>query len=295
MKKILIHSMRIMPGNYICPTCSGEFSRLFNLKRHTEKKHPYNMLSSLPQNVDNNRYDSEIVSTPSLHLKEERKYPFEFSNYPAHMLPPVPVGHFLPWKHPFTCLIAGPSGSGKTMFVKRFLENIREMVTPIPDRVIWCYGEYQTMYGFIDNVDFHEGLPNLKLLDVSLKHLIVIDDLMMEVNATITSLFTKGSHHRNISVMYIVQNIFHQNKEHRNISLNAQYIVLMKNPRDSSQIRRLSQQIYPGGSTLLREAYETATSEAHGYLVIDLKQDTDENHRLRTHIFPGQYQLVYTP
>jgi hypothetical protein len=29
------------------------------------------------------------------------------------------------------------------------------MMTPIPDRILWCYGEYQTLYGTVDGVDFH--------------------------------------------------------------------------------------------------------------------------------------------
>jgi hypothetical protein len=43
-------------------------------------------------------------------------------------------------------------------------------------------------------------------------------DLMDETDQRVASLFTKKSHHRNISVMYIVQNLFY----HRTISLNAQ-------------------------------------------------------------------------
>jgi hypothetical protein len=41
-------------------------------------------------------------------------------------------------------------------------------------------------------------------------------------------------HHRNISVMYIVQNLFHRGKHHRTIGLNAHYMVVFKNPRDVS-------------------------------------------------------------
>lgn len=222
--------------------------------------------------------------------KEEED--FDIVSTPINMLPRVPKGHFLPWKHPFTCLIAGPTGSGKTTFVKRFIENIRQMMNSPPDRILWCYGEFQTMYGFIDKVEFHEGLPNLEELDSSVNNLIVIDDLMSEANTDVASLFTKKSHHSNISVMYLVQNLFFQSKMQRNISLNTHYIVLMKNPRDSSQIRCLSQQMFPG-KTLLTEAYHDATLHPHGYLLVDLKQDTPPELRLRTSIFPGEYQSVY--
>jgi GTPase SAR1 family protein len=57
--------------------------------------------------------------------------------------------HFMPWVHPFTSVISGPTGSGKSVFVRRFVHHIKHMMTPIPDRILWCYGVYQTLYGTI--------------------------------------------------------------------------------------------------------------------------------------------------
>ena len=137
----------------------------------------------------------------------------------------------MPWVHPFTSVISGPTGSGKSVFVRRFVHNIKHMMTPIPDRILWCYGEYQTLYVAVDGVDFQQGLSDLDTLDPREKHLIILDDLMDETDQRVASLFTKKSHHRNISVMYIVQNLFHRGKHHRTISLNAHYMVVFKNPR----------------------------------------------------------------
>ena len=36
---------------------------------------------------------------------------------------------------------------------------------PNTDRFLWCYGEYQTVYGTVDGVDFQQGLPDLDTLD----------------------------------------------------------------------------------------------------------------------------------
>ena len=82
-------------------------------------------------------------------------------------------------------------------------------------------------------VDFHEGLPDLQMFQPSVKTVVVVDDLMAEADERVTALFTKGSHHRNVSVVYLVQNLFHKGKDHRTISLNAQYLVLFKNPEMS--------------------------------------------------------------
>jgi hypothetical protein len=53
-------------------------------------------------------------------------------------------------------------------------------------------------------------------------------------------------------------------------------MVVFKNPRDVSQIMALTHQTYP-----------------HGYLVIDMKQETPDILRLRSHIFPGEEQKEY--
>jgi hypothetical protein len=70
--------------------------------------------------------------------------------------------HFMPWVHPFTSVISWPTGSGKSVFVRRFVHNINHMMTPIPDRILWCYGEYQTLYGTVDWVVFQQGLQTWK-------------------------------------------------------------------------------------------------------------------------------------
>jgi hypothetical protein len=96
--------------------------------------------------------------------------------------------HFMPWVHPFTSVIAGPTCSGKSTFVRRFVHNIKHMMTPKPDRLLWCYGEYQTLYETVDGI---EGLPDLDNLDPREKHLIILDDLMDETDQRVASLFTK--------------------------------------------------------------------------------------------------------
>ena len=95
------------------------------------------------------------------------------------------------------------------------------------------------------------------------------------------------------SVMYIVQNLFHRGKHHRTISLNAHYMVLFKNPRDVSQIMALAHQMYPQRTNYFLEAYAAATALPHGYLVIDMKQETPDILRLRSHIFLGEKQIAY--
>ena len=61
------------------------------------------------------------------------------------------------WKHPFMCVIAGPTGCGKTIWVKQFLGKLNEIVHPLPQEVIWCYGEWQDGYNGMKDITFIEG------------------------------------------------------------------------------------------------------------------------------------------
>jgi len=123
--------------------------------------------------------------------------------------------------------------------------------------------------------------------------LLIIDDLMQETDETVASFFTKGSHHRNVSVVYLAQNLFPKNKFARTISLNAHYMVLFKNPRDATQFANLARQMYPHTSQFAVEAYKDATREPYSYLLIDLRPEQDDDLRLRTNIFPGETHYVY--
>jgi len=116
---------------------------------------------------------------------------------------------------------------------------------------------------------------------------------MSETSQLVAKMFTKISHHRNVSVVYLTQNVYDKNKYARTISLNAHYLVLFKNPRDASQFATLSRQMYPNTSKFAIEAYKDATSAPYGYLLIDLKPEQDERYRLRTNVFPGENQYVY--
>ena len=145
----------------------------------------------------------------------------------------------------------------------------------------------------MEGVMFVEGLPKPEDWREDKRRLVIVDDLMSETNDRVTKLFTKGSHHRSLSVMYIVQNLFGKKKEQRTISLNSNYSVVFKNPRDASQVTHLAKQMYPGKTMYLQEAFKEATSIPHGYLLIDLRQETPDHLRLRTRVFPDQSQVAY--
>ena len=97
-------------------------------------------------------------------------------------------------------------------------------------------------------------------------------------------LFTKGSHHRNISIVYLTQNVFPQGKACRDIALNTQYLVLFNNPIHR-QVATFARRIYPSTSAAFTRKFEDATARPYDYLVLDLKSGTSEQDRLQTDIF----------
>jgi len=123
--------------------------------------------------------------------------------------------------------------------------------------------------------------------------LLIIDDLMQETDETVAYIFTNNSHHRNVIVVFLAQDLFPQNTFSRTMSLNANYMVLFKNPRDPSQFANLARQMYPKTSKFAVEAYKDATKESYSYLLVDLRPEQDDDLRLRPNIFPGEKHYVY--
>jgi hypothetical protein len=69
----------------------------------------------------------------------------------------------------------------------------------------------------LKNVTFIKGVPGFENPE-NVPTLIVLDDLMDSAYSTnISQLFTKGSHHNNISLVLITQNLFHQGPSSRDI------------------------------------------------------------------------------
>ena len=205
------------------------------------------------------------------------------------------------FSHPTSIIIAGPSGSGKTCFLVRALKT--SLFQPPPTRIIWFYKEWQKAYADVklydDSIEFQEGIvPSyLSSLSSDERNMVIIDDLMSNAaqSKDVSKIFTQESHHRNLTVVLLVQNLFCQGKEMRNISLNTHYMVLYKNPRDKSQIRFLSHQIFPENPKFLPNVFHNATEQPHSYLLIDLHPETEEQYRVLTKIFPEEQIRFYVP
>ena len=122
--------------------------------------------------------------------------------------------------------------------------------------------------------------------------LLVFDDMMEEASerVDVKHLFTRGRH-QDTSVVFLTQNLYHQSRHSREISLNTDYMVLFKNPRDAMIITTLGKQM--GNAKFLTDAYEQATMKPFSYLFVDLRSDTVEELRYRSNVLDGDMQVVF--
>ena len=153
------------------------------------------------------------------------------------------------FKTPANFYVCGQTQAGKSHLTRRMLRHLEELFYPVPTKIIYCYGEYQKKFDELpSNVELMEGLPD-NLNDMVRDHdssLVVLDDLMSECSndQRVADLFTRGSHHRGISVLYLTQNLFPPGKLSRTISLNSHYFVIFRNPRDSLGISTIHTYIH---------------------------------------------------
>ena len=215
-----------------CCHCQKPFTRAGS-RRHHER---YTCLKRLENGQDKlPLVDFPPSSTKTLVDTSKITLPIEKQNKFPNA---IEFGEVFRFKTPSSILIVGPSGCGKTCFTESLLMDLEELfVNPSPT-IHYCYGMWQD--GFQDmkdaGVQFHKGIPETDRLKSWFPKggLLVLDNLMVEggEDKELLDLFTKHSHHQNITVLYFCQDMFPPVKDAKSISRNAHYIVAFKNPRN---------------------------------------------------------------
>ena len=113
--------------------------------------------------------------------------------------------------------MSGISGAGKAFVVRRLIQHIDKMLDPSPQKVTYAYNVWQKIFSEMekehDFVQFIEGVPSendLENLSNNEPQCFILDDMMLEcVNyLRIETLFTQGSHNRNLTVLFLNENVF---------------------------------------------------------------------------------------
>ena len=137
-------------------------------------------------------------------------------------------------------------------------------------------------------VKFQDGIPGFELLPKWFPEggLLVFDDPMKEGgnDKRVLDMFTKHSHHHNITVMYLCQDIFPPGKYCKSISRNAHYIVAFKNPRDQLGMRNLLLQAFPTRWQDVHDTFRRVTERPFAYMLLDFHSKSDDNLRIITHL-----------
>lgn len=196
--------------------------------------------------------------------------------------------------NPASIVISGITQSGKTSFICRLLNNLR-MFKTVPERIIYCYGVWQDKFDKLSGVEFREGLDFPADLGGK-PSLLIVDDLMREAmdSKGTLDLVTRASHHKNITVIFLIQNIFHRGSSARDITLNAHYKIIMNNDQDLEQIRLMGRRC--GLRDLFELAYLDCMKTPYNYLLVDSSpHNKNKELKLKTNIFPGENQIIYLP
>lgn len=116
---------------------------------------------------------------------------------------------------------------------------------------------------------------------------------MKEVSGsqTMEKIFTRDSHHENITVILVAQNHFASNQS---IIRNCTYKVIFKDPLDDLVVRTISSQLMyrsKNGQSFLNWCFEALSTYfpnwSHPYLIIDGNSKNPSHwSRIRTKIFP---------
>ena len=176
-------------------------------------------------------------------------------------------------------IIFGQTGAGKTYFM---LEVIRQkLIHPFPKNIYYMYNiEQDFMYRWNETeeqkITFIQGL-GVEQMNTSEPSLLVIDDLLLSTNKDVVEMFILGSHHKQISLFYLTQNLFPNCNMNRTMSNNAHYYVLFHNQRNFRQIHTLAHQIYVGRDVQrITNAYKRASKQERGFVVLSFAQGLPE-------------------
>ena len=137
---------------------------------------------------------------------------------------------------------------------------------------------------------FHRGLPPegalVKWFTPNDRGILILDDLMEESGSDkrVLDLFTKDSHHRGITALYITQDLFPPGKFAKTINRNAHYVICFKSPRDKTGIRHLLLQVYPDKWRQVLALFLKLTSRPFGYVMLDLHPASDDCFRIWSHL-----------
>lgn len=152
----------------------------------------------------------------------------------------VPQGdRYKVFSHPSQILIAGATKSGKTTLLMNVLKLAGMMFEPVPEEVYWFYTMPSSVAHVpkaLPSVRLRNGVPTEDMITSITKEgrpkLIVLDDMQdvledKKQTKMLMDVLTKVSHHGNLTIVFIVQNLYQPNM--KKVRSQCDEIIVMGN------------------------------------------------------------------
>jgi hypothetical protein len=207
-------------------------------------------------------------------------------------------------KTPCSFLLCGPTKCGKTTFVLKFID-FADLILSDPrctQNIIYFYKLKNDKFDRYKNkIRFIQGCPKSKdIEEMTLPYkdrggsMVIIDDFGQDLGKDIVDVFTVLSHHANITVFLLLQNLFTKAGGYcRDVSLNASHILVFQNPRDQQQIQHLARQVAPGNSKYIVSVWDyLLTNYPYSYLWFDNEICTNSLCRVKTNVLPHEWPMM---
>lgn len=200
--------------------------------------------------------------------------------------------------------VCGPSLSGKSHLIMNILKNADRLYEQVFDKVYWFYGENTSMINRlpreIPNIHFTfiEGLPEdfTPYIHPNEYSLFVIDDLMNQAcdSKAVLDLFTNKVQHSDLSCYLSMQTCMASGKLRSTLVRCAHILFLLNNPLDQGIAYSIARKVMPHDRKTFMEIFHRAVSRPYGYLMVVGTQNIPDEARLRTDIFDGSVQRVFS-
>ena len=114
------------------------------------------------------------------------------------------------FESPFTAIISGATQTGKSQWIIKLLKNVNNIITKEnPSHILYCYSEINPDIIKLKNegIEIYNGVPTKEEINQKPKNLLLIlDDLASDIDPKfLETLYIKGSHHWNVSVILVTK------------------------------------------------------------------------------------------